>query len=225
MFETMELAIFDMDGLMLDSEIEYYREQLKTCEEHGFKVDPSKLIEAIGSREFDLEGFFCGSVPQEERQGGHLLDDALQRAVDRMCAQGAPLKPGVRELTDGLRGQRIPMVIATSTPRAQAQRLMESTGLMERFIGMVTFDEVPRSKPAPDLFLKACDLGKVSPERAVIFEDSENGALAAQNAGIPYVLVPDLAILQPREKEKALMTAGSLLDVWKEIKKERKIHE
>lgn len=213
MLEKVKLAIFDMDGLMLNTEIEYYKAQLEECRKHGLKVDPSKLIEAIGSSEFDLDGFFLGQTGDRKEQLANMLNRAMQEAIARMCREGAPLKPGADELTEYFMQMGIPMVIATSTPRIPAHNLMSSTGLMNRFAAMVTSDEVLHSKPAPDLFLQACIIGKVKPEDAIVFEDSENGALAAQRAGIPYVLVPDLAVLDPKEEENALLVAASLLDV------------
>jgi HAD superfamily hydrolase (TIGR01509 family) len=219
MFEQMRLAVFDMDGLMLDTERRYYQAQIRACAERGYTVNPQMLIDAIGSRTFDLEGFFCGRIPAGENPG-RFLDEAMESAIDDMCRSGVPKKKGIDELTAYLQAEGIPMIVATSTPRRQAVRLLDRAGLIGRFADIVTSSEVAHAKPQPDLFLKACARGGARPEEAVVFEDSGNGAKAAMAASIPYVLVPDMAKLNAEEKNHAMLIAEDLTEVWNEMKRE-----
>ncbi len=111
--------------------------------------------------------------------------DAFIRRVGELA-----LKPGCRELVDGLAG-RLPMAVASSSPRRLIQAVLDRFDLQPRFAAVVSGEEVLRPKPAPDIFLRAATELGAPPERCAVFEDSLAGATAGQAAGMFVVAVPE----------------------------------
>lgn len=112
---------------------------------------------------------------------------------------GIPVKPGLRELLAFLDQNGIPAVLATSTPREQAERYLDMAGVREKFTAAVYGPEVVRPKPAPDIFLAAAAAIQANPCRCVVLEDSPNGLHAAKAAGCHAIVVPDLTPVPPPE--------------------------
>ena len=133
--------------------------------------------------------------------------------VERLKRDGVPVKEGIPELLAFLREQGIPCCVATSTKRPEAEAFLRLSGLLEYFSYIVTSGDVSRSKPDPDIFLLACEKNGTSPGEAIVFEDSQNGVLAAFRAGIPVVCIPDIKEPEPYYAEKAAKVVPSALDV------------
>ena len=112
------------------------------------------------------------------------------------------MKPGVRELLDFLKVRKKKIALASSTRRQTVLKLLQAAGILEYFDAVVCGDMVTRSKPAPDIFLKACEEIGVKPDEAYAIEDSYNGIRAAHEGGLHPIMVPDL--LPANEKMKAL---------------------
>ena len=115
---------------------------------------------------------------------------------------GVTFKPGLHELLDFLEAAGLPKAVATSSCRESAMRKLTAGRLVDRFQAIVTGDDVQNGKPAPDIFLAVAEKLSVSPERCLVFEDSENGVLAAHNAGMPAIMIPDAK--QPTKEVAAL---------------------
>ncbi|MGV8049240.1 MAG: HAD family hydrolase [Anaerolineaceae bacterium] len=183
--------IFDFDGLILDTE---------TPE---LLVWQRCFAEAKG--EFDLPGYrsiigaweSCGYNPGAEL--AKLLDhgvtaEELTRMVRQEAAQIIDQEPpmrGVRELITAAKSRGIRLGVGSSSPRNWVFGHLTRLGLLESFQTVVTFDDVSASKPSPEIFLKALESLGVLPERALVLEDSHNGVLAANRAGIRVVAVPN----------------------------------
>lgn len=146
-----------------------------------------------------------------------MIFNAVDIAREDMCENGVPIKKGLYELLNKLSEKRIPMVVATSTPIKWSGRLLRAAKVWERFKFVITSQEVENGKPAPDIFLKSCEIAKVAPENALVLEDSIPGAQAAKAAGIPYIIVPDINPPTKKVAQAAYMVADSLLDVVKLI--------
>lgn len=203
-------VIFDMDGLMIDSESIYQRAWLRAI--HDFErempeevfrrflgrnlPDSRALLEEIYGSGFDVSGFLgqCGVL-----------------AGEHIEAHGIPHKPGLGNLLAALEARGLPKGVATSMRREWALRSLGS--LAERFEVLTTGDEVPRGKPAPDIFLLCAERLKATPRECVVLEDSEAGIRAAHAAGMRAIMVPDL--VEPTEEIRALAwrVCGSLDDV------------
>lgn len=207
MFELMRLAIFDMDGLTLDTERAYYEAQIGACERHRYRYNKEKMIEAIGSRAFDLDGFYCGHIPAD---GEAILDQAYEDCVRDLIRNGVRTKKGIPEMFSFLNNKKIPVCIATSNYRDMAMKLLHSAGVDRYISDVITYNDVNHSKPEPDIFLEALRRFDTQPSNAIVFEDSENGAIAAKRAGIACVLVPDLKQPTKEIQEQSLMTVSSM---------------
>jgi HAD superfamily hydrolase (TIGR01509 family) len=184
-------AIFDMDGLLIDSERVVRDAWLQATREFGVPLDEARYLELIGRNEADsrrlLEQWLAPacSYTQARQRAGALVDAALG-------AVGYEVKAGVTSLLQALRERGVPCVVASSTHREEVEFRLRQSGLADYFGGFNGGDEVVRGKPHPDLFLLAAKRLGHAPEHCIVFEDSEHGARGAMAAGMSVVIVPDL---------------------------------
>jgi HAD superfamily hydrolase (TIGR01509 family) len=197
--ETLAV-IFDMDGLMLDTERMARKAWTRALLESGFELDPNDYLRLLGRTIEDargiLGGLFGDRLPFDEvmRLRQHYYDVDIEE-------NGIPLKPGLLDLLDFLERNAIPKAVASSTPHWFAMHKLTHTHIAARFLAIVGGDMAERGKPAPDLFLEAARRIDVTPERCVAFEDSDAGILAAHTAGMTAIMVPDLK--PPAEEVRA----------------------
>jgi HAD superfamily hydrolase (TIGR01509 family) len=210
--KDLKLVIFDMDGLMFDTECVYCRATLEAACSLHLDVDMQVLYRAIGSSYFDIEKFFVNGIPNTV-DVDRVLSDSVERAVEDMCANGVPKKPGLDELLEFLWRRGFHMAVATSTPLKRAHRLLEKAGVLSKLAFIITSEEVSKGKPYPDIFLAACERARILPRHALVLEDSINGGMAAKAAGIPYIIVPDINSPTEAVAGEALAVVNSLLDV------------
>ncbi|MEO1693951.1 MAG: HAD family phosphatase [Pseudomonadota bacterium] len=183
-------AIFDMDGLLLDTE----RLVLQ-----GFEAAERELGCVVGRDTFDamIGRSYAKSRPLlaqalEGQVAVEVFEQACRRHVDAAYADGIPVKPGVETLLGALSKGGLPLAVATSTAHARAIKKLDATNLTSHFDAIIGGDLVAESKPAPDIYLAAARQLDVAPDRCVAFEDSPNGVRAAHAAGMRVVQVPDL---------------------------------
>jgi HAD superfamily hydrolase (TIGR01509 family) len=203
-------VIFDMDGLLLDSEPLYRVTWQTAAAELGCPIDDELYTRFVGRGNDESERIL------RERFGDAFPFDEFRvrwrRDWDERLAR-APLarKPGAMELLDLLDARAIPKALATSTPRSIALRCLGD--LAARFAVIVCGDEVEHSKPSPDLFLLTSERLGIAPEQCLVLEDSEAGVRAARAAGMDVIIVPDL--IEPSAEIAAMSTrvCRSLNDV------------
>ena len=184
-------VIFDMDGLMLDTESlgrETWREAAATV---GVDFDLDLLPAMIGRNYRDcremLRGHYGPDYPVEK------LTATCLTTFDAIVARdGIAQKPGLPELLDWLEREGVVRAVATSTRRDRAEAQLAQQGLLARFALLVGGNEVDRGKPEPDIFLLAAERLRVDPAECVVLEDSEPGVRAALAAGMMPIMVPDL---------------------------------
>jgi HAD superfamily hydrolase (TIGR01509 family) len=186
-------VIFDMDGLMLDTEPLAARAWDDAARASGIAFDAAVTHQLIGRTFSD-----CRALIHEHHGGGDYPVDTLMAAwhdaYDAIVLRdGLVLKEGLVDLLDWLGQRAIPHAVATSTRRARAIDKLERTGLWPRFAALVGGDEVERGKPAPDIFLLAASRLSTPPGECLVLEDSAPGLRAAAAAGIPAIMVPDLS--------------------------------
>jgi HAD superfamily hydrolase (TIGR01509 family) len=184
-------VIFDMDGLMLDTEPLAARAWIEAAASLSLSFDASVNTRLIGRNFPD-----CRTIIAEHHGAGYPVDtlmSAWHGAYDAIVArEGLVIKPGLAELLDWLDAQAIPKAVATSTRRLRAQAKLQQAGLLARFSALVGGDEIARGKPAPDIFLEAALRLGVSPAHCAVLEDSEPGVRGALAAGMIPVMVPDI---------------------------------
>lgn len=184
-------AIFDMDGLLLDSERPILDAWLQASRELNAEIGPELFLSVLGRRAADAGAQFRASFPQ-----GFPFEAARARVQEILAAhragRGFALKPGVRSVLSLLQERAVPCAVASSTRRAEVERRLAQARLSAHFQALVGGDEVERGKPEPDVFLLAAARLGVDPQGCVVFEDMEHGARGALAAGMQVVLVPDL---------------------------------
>ena len=182
-------VIFDMDGLLIDSEramLECWRD---TALQLSLALDDSVWLSMVGLHEAGCAELLEGLLGAEQAER---LTLECKHRYDHLLESGLPLKPGVRELLDYLSSRGVPLAVATSTRRARAQIKLARSGIEGYFRHVVTSSDVLHAKPAPDLYLLAAQRLGIALGECLALEDSEFGVRAAAAAGIPVIQVPDL---------------------------------
>ena len=189
----MDAVIFDLDGLLADTEIislKVYQELLK---DSGIPfTEETYSREYSGHREEENVQRFLATYDLPWN-----FDQTLEKVYEleaRILAKGVNLKKGAKNLLAFLQREGIPITLATSSVESRARMILDSNDILSLFDHLVFAKDVKRSKPYPDIFLKACRDLNVLPENCLVLEDSEAGIEAAYRAGIPVICIPDLKI-------------------------------
>ena len=187
----MDAVIFDFDGLLADTEIislKVYQELLK---DFGIPfTEETYSREYSGHREEENVQRFLDTYDLPWN-----FDQTLEKVYEleaRILVKGVNLKKGAKNLLAFLQREGIPIALATSSVESRARMILDSNGILSLFDHLVFAKDVKRSKPYPDIFLKACSDLNVLPENCLVLEDSEAGIEAAYRAGIPVICIPDL---------------------------------
>jgi len=196
-----QAIIFDMDGLLLDSERLGQQSYMAACEQMGVAVNIPLYLKCIGTnavrtRELMLEGYGNASLVDE------LRDIWVEEYAARAFSRPVPLKPGVESILGWLDATKLPLAVATSTAHDHAQQKLTNAGIRDYFRFVVGGDQVNRGKPDPEIYLKAASRLGTDPGTCLALEDSTNGVLAAHAAGMTVIQVPDL--VPPDDELKAL---------------------
>lgn len=188
--DPLDAVIFDMDGVVLDTERLYRTALCAACTEQGQAMPDRLYLTLIGIPKE------AGAALLHAHFGGGLDLDRLEQACEAhfaaLCPSGVPLRPGVERLLRYLRGAGIPRGIATSTARRTAEAQLRAAGVLDWFDVVVTRDDVVNGKPHPEPFLKAAAALGARPAQCLALEDSYNGIRSAAAAGMATVMVPDL---------------------------------
>jgi HAD superfamily hydrolase (TIGR01509 family) len=183
-------VIFDMDGLMLDTESLGPQTWADAAAMTGIEFDVGLLPALIGRNYRDTRALLYAHYGPE--YPAERLTAACLVAFDAIVARdGIAQKPGLCELLDWLEREDVPRAVATSTRRDRAERQLAQQGLLDRFAVLVGGNEVERGKPEPDIFLIAAGRLRIAPEVCIVLEDSEPGMRAALAAGMMPIMVPD----------------------------------
>ena len=199
----LQAVVFDMDGVLIDSEVLYKKHAHQTARELGFEISDELHRSTIGLTGPEGEALVRAELgddfPFEE------FDYIWRRKVAVSMMQHVPLKPGVREILELLERLEIPSAVATSSSGENAEHHLSRADILHHFDVVVCGDDVENSKPHPEPFLLAAERLEVEPEDCLAVEDSHNGVRSAHGAGMQTIMMPDL--LQPNAEMKALSVA------------------
>lgn len=210
--------IFDMDGLLVDSEKIYYQANRLAAKRMGFELTPTDQHAILGTTDAYFRQYFLKKLGSPDKLA-QFVDLSYSKVTEVVQNEGVAVKPGLVELLDYCDAHQIDRVIASSNFRQMVEDFMQSTGLRSRFNQVVSGDEVTHSKPNPEIFLKALDYLALPAERALVLEDSPNGVMAASRAKIPVIMVPDLIAPTAVTNQQTLATVTNLAEVIPFLKK------
>ncbi len=202
--KNLKGAIFDMDGLMIDTEKLYLKFWILAAKDFGYDMKPEHVY-AIRSmaRKFSIpkiKSFLGEDCPTEEIRAHRtvLMNEYIKE-------NGLEVKKGLFTLLDYLRDHGIKMAVATATPSSRTNEYLHTIGAYDYFSAMVCGDMITNGKPAPDIYLTAAKELGLPPRECAALEDSPNGITAAHAAGCHAIMIPDMT--QPDEEIKPLLSA------------------
>jgi HAD superfamily hydrolase (TIGR01509 family) len=211
----VKALVFDMDGLMYDSELLSRRAYHAIAERRGFELPDSLIDSTVGficsEARAKLQEYFDSAGIDADANDVYSERNAL--ILEMVGDDGAPEKPGLHELIGYARGRGMKLAVASSSGPARVELFLCKSGLTDSFDVIVSGGDVKRGKPDPEIFLLAAERLGLTPAECLVLEDSANGMRAAAAAGMPVIVVPDL--MQPPEDERHLAAAvlPSLEDV------------
>ena len=187
----MKAVVFDMDGVLFDTERLCMEAWMAVAENWGLPEMEEVVPQCIGLNANDSRQVVIGAYGEDFDYPLFRKETAAWFA-DYVDRNGLPVKPGVREILEWLKESRYIVGLASSTKEASVRSHLEMTGLSDYFSVLTTGDMVEHSKPRPDIYLLACERLGVEPGQAYAIEDSPNGIRAAHAAGLCPVMVPDM---------------------------------
>lgn len=207
-------AIFDMDGVLFDTERLYQDIWQELAREHGVELG-SGFVKDIsgtnGSRMLKtVEKYYRVS------DGSAIVDTCMRRMKEELSIH-VPVKEGVFEILRFLKEKGIRTAVASSTARERINENLQRAGIRDYFMEIVSGSEVKNGKPAPDIFLCAAERIGCSPEECFVFEDSENGVRAGFAAGCVTIMIPDLLEPETEIRSCCFKICRNLPEVQKEI--------
>lgn len=190
-------VIFDLDGLLLDTERLYLETFNETCSYFGLEDLSHIFIQCIGAN------YELGSSILKNGLDGRIDFDRFTSHWDQLYKKlksdkPIPLKDGAKSLLQKIVDIKLPMAVATSSSTKNANEKLEKSGIYKYFSAVIGGDQVSQSKPAPEIYLKAAFSLSVAPSNCLALEDSPNGVRAAVAASMTVIQIPDL--IKPDEE-------------------------
>lgn len=190
----MKAVILDLDGLLVDTEPLHQRSMNVLLERHGiaYQIDAEEYgknfvgIPVIENVHYLKARFGVRGALQD-------IIDERETIFESLITEPANLimMPGVMRLLDAMRAREIPLGVASGSPRHQIEIVLRGLNIIDRFQAIVGGNEVPKTKPAPDVYLRAAEIIGVAPADATALEDSATGITAAKSAGLRAIAVPN----------------------------------
>ena len=215
----LELVVFNVDGLMLDTESVWKKAFDKAGDKYGIQNMGStlflKLIGKSGRDEKEVLDRYLSSDIQE------LVIQEWERIGYGMLEKEVPVKPGLNEILDFLDAHHIKKAVATTTRRELTEERLKRVGVYDRFDYVLCGDEVINRKPDPEIYLSVLKKMDTDARNALVLEDSVVGVEAAYRAGIDCIQVPDIIAPTDVQKKQTVCTAKDLIEAKDYIKENR----
>ncbi len=184
-------VIFDMDGVLVDSERLYLRFWREACAAAGFPLSEEQALSLRSNSPAaaipKFEAWFGGSADYWQ-----IRETRRRMMADYIDAHGVSAKEGAAALLSSLKEKDVPIALATASPVKRAKHYLAPLGLFDLFDAVVSGTDVTNGKPAPDIYLRAAGMLGIAPSACAAVEDSPSGIVSAHSAGCFTVMVPDL---------------------------------
>ena len=202
-------VVFDMDGLLLDTENLWHAAETELFRRHGQEFSWDDKLAVMGTSFEHTADYFANRLGRPAEEGPALVDGLyeIMEGLLRLQVQG---RPGAIELVERLRG-RVPMALASNSSRQLVSTALATAGLSDAFDAIITADDVAAAKPAPDVYLLACERLGVLPEDSLALEDSPSGIAAAKSAGLACIAVPQFAETDVSAADRVIDSLEELL--------------
>lgn len=184
-----QAALFDMDGLLIDSEPLWQRSEIEMLTPLGVPLTPEMCARTVGLRVNEALKYWQDRYPWNEPSLPVLVERIVARMIELIGLQGAPL-PGARQAVAACRDCGLKLALATSSREDLAQATLAKLSMLDAFARIVCADENGHGKPHPEVFLRAAEALGADPQRCLVFEDSMNGVIAAKAARMTAIAVP-----------------------------------
>ncbi|MCI9069080.1 MAG: HAD family phosphatase [Clostridium sp.] len=211
----IKAIIFDMDGVIFDTEMVYLKVWSKVFEKYGYKMTKEIYTSVLGTGRENVKKVFVNNY------GSNLPIDDMYKEKDENLAKeienGVALKAGAYEILKYLKEKDFKIALATSAISKRAFKQLKQANIYKFFDAVVCRDEVEKTKPNPDIFLKAADKLNVNKSECIVIEDSSAGIKAAFNAGMIPIHVIDLKDADSDILEMAYKSFNNLNDIKNEL--------
>lgn len=208
----LKTVIFDMDGVLVNTEPLHYEVWKRTFLNHGLAIEYDKYKACIGSTAEYLLEIIYQNYGVDYRGNSEIRKEALEVKKEIVKEKGYPMIEGVPEMVKRLHNSGYTLAVASSSSEMHIYEAMEKVGIKEYFAVLCSGEKVENPKPAPDVFLKAADRLKVRPEECIVFEDSSNGCRAAVSAGMMCI-----GFDNPDSGNQDLSSAVKVIERWEEV--------
>ena len=202
-------VIFDMDGLLLDTETLWHGAEVELFRRHGGDFTWDDKMAVMGTSFDQTAHYFSERLGASPAEGRALVAEMVEIMRESLTRQ-VEGRPGAIELVERLRG-RIPLALASNSGRLLVDTALATAKLTDVFDAVISSDDVAHGKPAPDIYLLACERLGVSPAEALALEDSPTGIAAAKAAGLACIGVPQFAETDVSAADRVIDSLEELL--------------
>lgn len=215
----MKAVVFDMDGVLFDTEIVCMKAWMAVAGKNGMPDMEEVFPKCIGLNSNDSRQIVMKAYG-EDFDYPRFRQEAADWFQAYMKENGLPIKPGVPEILRWLKDAGYTVGLASSTRSSSVFSHLEQSGFRDYFQTVVTGDMVEHSKPRPDIYLLACRALGVEPEQAYAIEDSPNGIRSAHAAGMRPIMVPDMIAPDEEMRKLSFLIRKDLFEVLEYLRKE-----
>ena len=210
---NIKAVLFDMDGLMVDTESLATEAFIHSAKKQGYDMTKEETLMVLGFTTKSIYEFWENYFKNSDVSGKQLVDDHYKYIENVLFTTGPKKMPYIEELLKYLKENNYKVAVASSSNMNHIINNMEKTGLKKYIDGFASGAEVKNGKPAPDVFLLAAERLGVEPKKCLVLEDSKAGVIAGSSAGAKVIMVPDMFKPDDECKEKAYKIVNNLGEV------------